>query len=493
MLVVAFLPGFLTFAGSTLWLFSIYFSRPLRVSTSLRRFEKQKAQIQAFNDEVNKAYIRNHAERVCLLRDEHEKRVLEKKRAIEAAHKEKVRILTAEHHLRESEQDKAYAAAVLKYEDQVRVLTAEHQLRESEQNRVYAAEVLKYEQTVRVLVGGRQRREEEQAAAFRTLLDEYEERVRPLTEENSRREAERIRSHEFAMSQYEERVRPLIEEHRAKESERTSAYKAEVEKHEESVRTLVQEHRNREDEQTRAHEQTVREIEAQYLEIMERWKQEVALWAAEREKRQRLSSANSRLLIDTENEWTSRGSAQCEILRNEYDRANKISIQLNQICSKYSESLVELTKRSREAQLRDYLENRLIRNEKLKIKGLTSDRLANLESCGVKSAATVGRLSQVKVPGIGPVISDRLLEWKEKTTASFVYDPHLCIPASERQRLDAQYRHQLRSPADSLASSLIEIRSLLDEYNTEKTHSIEKITGMVRQLMQAIADAKIMD
>ena len=87
--------------------------------------------------------------------------------------------------------------------------------------------------------------------------------------------------------------------------------------------------------------------------------------------------------------------------RSEYDEAK----------AEYSRALTELTLRSAQMQLDRHLDSYLIRDAKLT--GMNTGRISSLGSFGIESAFDVDRLTSVKVTGIGPVLTERLLNWRQ--------------------------------------------------------------------------------
>ena len=86
--------------------------------------------------------------------------------------------------------------------------------------------------------------------------------------------------------------------------------------------------------------------------------------------------------------------------------------------------------------MEQHLESFLIRRAKLK--GITTERIfLALESFGIETANDVDALKTTKVPNIGPVLRDRLLDWKNTVASKFVLKQ--ALPESERNRIASRY------------------------------------------------------
>ena len=101
----------------------------------------------------------------------------------------------------------------------------------------------------------------------------------------------------------------------------------------------------------------------------------------------------------------------------------------------YDKELRQAETDSKKIQLEEHLDKELIRNAK--IKGITGKSILALESFGIESAKDVEMLKRQKVPGIGPVLSGRLFEWRERIERSFI--PKQALPESERSRIASRF------------------------------------------------------
>ena len=108
----------------------------------------------------------------------------------------------------------------------------------------------------------------------------------------------------------------------------------------------------------------------------------------------------------------------------------------SKVRDQYQSDLREAEQDSRRIQMEQHLDSFLIRQAKLK--GITTERVfLSLEAFGIQTANDVDMLSTTKVPGIGPVLRDRLLGWKITVASKFVLKQ--ALPESDGQ----SHRHPL--------------------------------------------------
>ena len=83
--------------------------------------------------------------------------------------------------------------------------------------------------------------------------------------------------------------------------------------------------------------------------------------------------------------------------------------------------LQELERDRFKQRLEEYLENFFI--EHATIPGIGPGRKAMLESYGIETAADVEKQRIVFVPGFGPAMAEKLIEWRRETERGFHFDP----------------------------------------------------------------------
>lgn len=140
-----------------------------------------------------------------------------------------------------------------------------------------------------------------------------------------------------------------------------------------------------------------------------------------------------------------------------------------------------------EAQLRQFLATKLIKNSR--ITGIGAVKAATLVAYGYGSALDITPIMQVS--GIGPVLRSNLLAWRSKCESEFRFNQNTPIPQAEIQAVKLRYA-QIRQTA------LIEIRggaermSFWEAEARRISSSLElKIPQLARVYAQALADQTV--
>lgn len=151
----------------------------------------------------------------------------------------------------------------------------------------------------------------------------------------------------------------------------------------------------------------------------------------------------------------------------------------------YERELSHAEMNSKKFQLEEHLDKFLIRHAKLK--KISGDRILSLESFGIETAKDVAMLNQQKVPGIGPVLSGRLIDWRDKLASSF--RPQKGLPESERRRVAARYAPVLLPLRQALQSVIDDLETIATSHRAREAVQIKTITAAVQEL--AVAEAYV--
>ena len=133
---------------------------------------------------------------------------------------------------------------------------------------------------------------------------------------------------------------------------------------------------------------------------------------------------------------------------------------------------------SKKSQLAEHLDRFLIRNAN--IKGITSSRLLCLESFGIETARDVRRLKKQKVPGIGPVLSKRLFDWRAHLKATFV--PQKALPDSERSRVASQFAPVLLPLQETAKAAIRDLEAITAMHGSRERDLVKAIEVAVRNV-----------
>lgn len=90
------------------------------------------------------------------------------------------------------------------------------------------------------------------------------------------------------------------------------------------------------------------------------------------------------------------------------------------------QEIQRLESQKRAAQLKKFLESRLL--EQASIKGIGASRLAMLSSYNINTAWDVNQQALLRIPTFGPVLADRVVAWRQEQERAFVFRPNAPLP-----------------------------------------------------------------
>jgi hypothetical protein len=96
-------------------------------------------------------------------------------------------------------------------------------------------------------------------------------------------------------------------------------------------------------------------------------------------------------------------------------------------------------------------------------------------------------LNHQKVPGIGPVLSQRLFDWRDKIASSF--RPRQGLPESEKIRVANRYAPVLLPLGQALQSAINDLEAITVSHRASEAERIKAIAAAVQNL--AVAEAYI--
>lgn len=236
------------------------------------------------------------------------------------------------------------------------------------------------------------------------------------------------------------------------------------------------------------HRKKCNEIDAKNRQIIAAWEAANAPWIGERKRwRDRASFAEAEIKR-LENEFVAQ---QCMIV----SRFQQCKVDVEGVLKShdgarqdYERELRHAEMDSKRFQLEEHLDKSLIRRAKLK--GITGDRILSLESFGIETAKDVAMLTDQKVPGIGPVLSKRLFDWRDKLASSF--RPRKGLPESERRRIATRYAPVLLPLRQALQSAINDLETIAASHRVSEAKRIKAIAAAVQDLTVAEAYVRAM-
>ncbi len=233
------------------------------------------------------------------------------------------------------------------------------------------------------------------------------------------------------------------------------------------------------------HDRVCRQVDEENQRAIAAWKLANAPWfEEERRCRERLAAASverKRLESQLDAQRTAT-EAQFEKRKKE---AQEIVSTHDKARLEYRRDLQRAEMDSKKIQLEEHLDRELIRNAK--IKGITSRAILALESFGIETANDVEMLKTQKVPGIGPVLSNRLFDWREMVERSFV--PQKMLPESERSRIANRYAPVFLPLGQTVQTAIRDLEAIISSHRTRERELVKSIEKAVQDV--AIAEAHL--
>lgn len=151
-----------------------------------------------------------------------------------------------------------------------------------------------------------------------------------------------------------------------------------------------------------------------------------------------------------------------------------------------SQRLQQLEAGKRAAQLHRHLESHLI--ERADIRGIGPSRLATLSAYGIDTAWDVDVSRVQSVPQFGPVLAQRLAEWRRGVERTFVFRPHEPISAEAIAELDRQMVQQRRQLLEALREAVEAMRTAAGTEPAIAARAAQRLSHAQAALGQATAD-----
>jgi DNA-binding helix-hairpin-helix protein with protein kinase domain len=315
-------------------------------------------------------------------------------------------------------------------------------------------------------------------SAKKALDDQYRRTCKLIDVENSRR----LSPWEAQKSAIEEDYKlkcQIIEQENRNLKESTEAANADLladfERKSKSIETanrnLIAKWQEATAARAEAHAQACREIDEKNRRMISAWEALNSSWLDEEKRLKRqLDSINAEISILEQTLYENRKKSIEQFEQKKKDSENVVSNHrnLNQL---YDRDISESEQDSIRLQKEQHLDSFLIRNAK--IKGITSDRILSLESFGVQTANDIELLNHHKVPGIGPVLSERLFDWRKTISSKFVLKKSL--PEAERNRIASRYAPAFLPLIQSVQTAL---RDLEIFGESQRRHDMEQINAI---------------
>lgn len=124
--------------------------------------------------------------------------------------------------------------------------------------------------------------------------------------------------------------------------------------------------------------------------------------------------------------------------------------------------------------------------EKASISGIGPAKKSMLESYGIETAADVKRNAVMNVPGFGPALTTRLLDWRKSVEARFRFDANAAVDPRDFQDLDQAIAQRKRQIEEDLRKGATELHHLRTTILSQR----QALDGPIRAAAQALAQAE---
>jgi DNA-binding helix-hairpin-helix protein with protein kinase domain len=124
------------------------------------------------------------------------------------------------------------------------------------------------------------------------------------------------------------------------------------------------------------------------------------------------------------------------------------------------------------------------------INGIGPAKKSMLESYGVETAADISRSAILNVPGFGPALTTRLMNWRRSVESRFRFDPSTGVDPKTIADLDQRMAKEQRELEDALRKGAAELHHLRNTILTRRQALDGPIQAAARAGAQADADLR---
>lgn len=171
------------------------------------------------------------------------------------------------------------------------------------------------------------------------------------------------------------------------------------------------------------------------------------------------------------------------------DRKAALSIQKgrwNDIPNVRTRKLQELTRDRERVQRERFLDGFEI--EKARIEGIGKGRKQVLASYGIETADDVTAARVAQVPGFGPKMQARMLDWRRSLERRFVFDPARAVDPRDVAKVEADVLAERKQIEDDIISGVADLRRLAAQIEAARHHLRPQVEAARRGYLQAQAD-----
>jgi DNA-binding helix-hairpin-helix protein with protein kinase domain len=207
-------------------------------------------------------------------------------------------------------------------------------------------------------------------------------------------------------------------------------------------------------------------------------------WTGTPEARAALRKARSHWRAVEERWWIEAGSDAFDAKRRELAGLRD---QYRQLAATHPAQRPDLPALRRERQLRRFLDQ--YRIDQAEVAGLGPGRKVTLQSYGIETAADVTQPALTAVPGFGPALIDKLLDWRRAHERGFAFDPTQPPDSADLAALAQDASAQRAKLEAALRNGPAQLYQLRDQILTRRHALQPAVEAALKALAQAEVDA----
>ncbi len=227
----------------------------------------------------------------------------------------------------------------------------------------------------------------------------------------------------------------------------------------------------------------------QYENERQTWEKAVAALRKEAAIRRQAKDDAEQRLGAAETNWTTRASWYGNHFEMKKSELRALHKRHESLAREYIDERQRLQFRAREMQLAQFLQQYFISDQTISDIGPT--RKATLASFGIETAFDVEENAILQVPGFGPKLTGRLLQWRQEIERQFVFNPTVGIPLQEQQALDLRFVQARQQVETRLVSGEGELQAIVRQAEGELRLLYGHILSCLQSLVQTQLDLKI--
>ena len=111
-----------------------------------------------------------------------------------------------------------------------------------------------------------------------------------------------------------------------------------------------------------------------------------------------------------------------------------------------------------------------------------------LESYGIETAADVVEIKIISVPGFGPSMTKKLLEWRRDQERKFRFDPSKAVDPNVILSLDQEIERTRRALEKALRDGVTELEKAKRQLELWQISAKQELDASIRMVSQTRAD-----